>query len=311
MLIGFRTQRGPVFKNRLLPALRLRDASFTLLELLVVVAIVAILAGLLYPALVGAREKGRMAACLSNLRQIGTAVNLYVADNRGFYPPNYAKRKKGKTPVGSPPHWQVLIWDYLAGSPMATNDQTKPFFTRDAIGPYFSKAKLFVCPSHLAQNGSSYFAQNTVGQFIASYAMNFGDKTTTQGREYAMSWWGAAGDVDSGVLNESRTLGTTPAMAKTILLCEQKGYFVASGGCSHPALQTGGLVGGASVPDMKSFHGGTVSNTIAARFNYLFADGHAENLSPVQTVNGKTGVALKWQISPDNICGMWTVDPDD
>ena len=64
--------------------------GFTLVEMLVVVAIIAILAAMLLPALAMAREKARRAGCATNLRQIGTALQGYLGDYSDYYPGGHA-----------------------------------------------------------------------------------------------------------------------------------------------------------------------------------------------------------------------------
>lgn len=92
--------------------------GFTLVEILVVIAIVGLLAGLLFPVFANARESGRITSCASNLSQIGKAIALYTSDNRERYP---------------------LIVD----DKNATNGCTWV----DAVYPYAKSTKVFSCPS--------------------------------------------------------------------------------------------------------------------------------------------------------------------
>src|SRR5687768_4799854 len=73
-------------------ALRRQPVAFTLVELLVVIGIIALLVGILLPALSRAREAALAAQCLSNQRQVGLYFNLYANENRGFLPPQDAVR---------------------------------------------------------------------------------------------------------------------------------------------------------------------------------------------------------------------------
>ena len=58
----------------------MKRRGFTLIELLVVIAIIAILAAILFPVFARAREKARQTSCLSNLKQVGLASNMYLQD---------------------------------------------------------------------------------------------------------------------------------------------------------------------------------------------------------------------------------------
>jgi prepilin-type N-terminal cleavage/methylation domain-containing protein/prepilin-type processing-associated H-X9-DG protein len=67
-------------------ARRRSHAGFTLIELLVVIALIAILAAMLFPVFAQAREQGRRKSCVSQQRQIGMAMAMYLQDNDQIYP---------------------------------------------------------------------------------------------------------------------------------------------------------------------------------------------------------------------------------
>ena len=91
-----------------------KSCGFTLIELLVTIAIIAILAGMLLPALNSVRDKARAMQCLSNLKGIGTAFTQYTMDNNG-YAPHALGNLAGRTGLMTQGKWHDMLYPYTGG----------------------------------------------------------------------------------------------------------------------------------------------------------------------------------------------------
>jgi prepilin-type N-terminal cleavage/methylation domain-containing protein/prepilin-type processing-associated H-X9-DG protein len=129
--------------------MKMSRRGMTLIELLVVIAIIGLLVGLILPAVQMAREAGRRAACLNNLKQIGLALHMY-ADRNGVFPPGYISRVVLPSREDGGPGWAwaaMLLPDVEQGS---LNQQVN--FTAALNSPAADSVRTvslatFVCPS--------------------------------------------------------------------------------------------------------------------------------------------------------------------
>lgn len=109
--------------------------GFTLIEMLVVIGIIAILIALLMPAIGKARQRAYAAGCASNLRQISGALNLYLADHEGVYPPHRADDITGG-PDGVTKRWWYVLGGYMEDSWEVYRCPARPFLEVPGAGRF-------------------------------------------------------------------------------------------------------------------------------------------------------------------------------
>jgi prepilin-type N-terminal cleavage/methylation domain-containing protein/prepilin-type processing-associated H-X9-DG protein len=129
-----------------------RRRGFTLIELLVVVAIIAILAALLFPVFAMARAKARQAACLSNLKQISNALGMYIQDYDEHLP-NCATAGRAYTWTNASADMNQGGSFYQQGITTQTPKdtflgprQTPPLYVQELLYPYVRNVEIWFCP---------------------------------------------------------------------------------------------------------------------------------------------------------------------
>src|SRR5215831_16920713 len=133
--------------------------AFTLLELLVVVAIIGILGSLLLPTLTRAKQQSKTAVCLGNLHQIDLAIEMFATDSGGRYPSGLGGEKRAREFV----------------CPSVTDDQLQKQMLGRPLYPYLQRSKVFACPEDKGEDFTRDFVNYSPSMYHVagcSYSLN-------------------------------------------------------------------------------------------------------------------------------------------
>lgn len=154
---------------------RFRSRGFTLVELLVIIAIVLILIALAIPGVIRAFEGARKTKCVSNLRELGQATLAYEADNEQFLPP-LGVNSGGVWMT----FWYMEIRPYLGEQPLPTARWFLPQWGLPGPAPFGKNFPVFYCPSIKAGRGhphNDYGANTFVFKLDIPYTNGAGERT--------------------------------------------------------------------------------------------------------------------------------------
>lgn len=261
-------------------------SGFTLIELLVVIAIIAILAAILFPVFAQAREKARSSSCLSNQKQIATAILSYTQDYDESYPLAYGKYN-GAWASGYGASFPAK-WDTPVDAGFDANSEAA---WANSIQPYIKSIELFRCPSasEVTLGWSATPSRSNPG--FSSYAYN----------GLLMSSPLAAVNAPADVIMVSEAQGKTAyegvALANPRLICpnanEECVYKPRSGG----ACQTGNGGTGAT-----GTYGDAATRWVHSNgMNFTFADGHVKWRRLGASIGGATNARVDpWTLYKDN-----------
>jgi prepilin-type processing-associated H-X9-DG protein len=249
--------------------------------LLVVIAIIAILLAILLPSLGRAREQSRGAYCLSNLRQIGTAIRLYASEHDDYTPPRGIGSADPSQHWAGPPHypsWASAVWTdqivlgQYAGSTNGDNENPEYIFMN------VKRRSAFVCPS-------DRFHQVSSDVTYGSYAMGLNFTYASPSSRYKYLW------KTSKIISQTTELVVVDGFITSLAPGAWGDPYPFPGSRDDAGTYTWNMQYDANAPDSyynwskRHNNGGT---------NALFLDGHATYLADLRQAYQAKELELHW-----------------
>jgi prepilin-type N-terminal cleavage/methylation domain-containing protein/prepilin-type processing-associated H-X9-DG protein len=234
-----------------------RETGFTLIELLVVVAIIALLAALLFPVFARVRDRARLTQCQSNLRQIGGAYTQYIQDWDESLP--FAWHND----AGGMKTWKDELYPYIRSkdaylcptNPLGWDGTVAEFWKKTDGTPYYG--------TRSTRDFASWFVPQDDQGYPVSYSLNnfLTSATSAQNQVHGIGVYSISYGVDiSDIKNTSATITITETRWKL-------SYTLS--------------------PSFKEYLAGTNRGQFHhhnGRINFLFLDGHVKGLKAIQTL---------------------------
>ncbi|HTA29772.1 MAG TPA: prepilin-type N-terminal cleavage/methylation domain-containing protein [Candidatus Cybelea sp.] len=256
--------------------------GFTFVELLVVIFTVAVLAALLVPAMASSSLDSAAVKCMSNMRQVSVAWQMYADENRSIF----AYNEEG----GNPPAWVYGEEDYAGGANnYNTNYVLNPQYAQ--LGPYAKTATIFRCPSDPSLSSGTHGVPR-----IRSISMNSAVGLNSGGVPGGQGAWLPSSYGNDGVPGgpylcyfREQDLGN-PSPARLILVLEEDPDSINDGSFAFEMPTTASATVWIDIP--AKYH--------ADACNFSFVDGHVE-LHPWQMPQSIPNVNLGDFVSPPAI----------